>query len=64
MKIQISVDISGVPTKLNLRVKILYGEKEQYEHKLFRKEFSLDKGGSVVLPLDYFAKQIEIENLK
>ena len=54
MKIKISVGIFGVPTKLNLDVKILYGKNNQYEHKVFRREFSLDKGGHVELPIHFF----------
>jgi hypothetical protein len=71
MKIRIEVGIYGVPTKLNLRAKLLYGKSEQFEKKLFGKEFSLDEGGSVTLPLNYFQqcadhidKEIDKYNIK
>ena len=54
MKIQISVGIYGVPSKLNLDVKILYGKNNQYENKVFRRSFSLDEGGKVELPINFF----------
>lgn len=55
MKIRIETGIYGTPAKLNLSVKILYGKNNQYAQKVFRKSFSLDKGGSVELPLNFFA---------
>lgn len=60
MKIRISVGIYGVPTKLNLDVKILYGKNEHWEKKVFRKEFSLDKGGQVELPINYFKEYADV----
>ena len=64
MKIKIDVGIYGVPTKLNLSAKILYGKKEQYERTVFRKEFTLDDGGSVVLPYNFFTKYIEANRVE
>lgn len=55
MKIRIETGIFGTPPQLNLSVKILYGKNNQYEKKVFRKLFSLDKGGKVDLPLNFFA---------
>lgn len=55
LKIRIETQICGVPAQLNLWVKILYGKNNQYEKKVFRKIFSLDKGGKVELPLNFFA---------
>jgi hypothetical protein len=63
LKVKLDVGIYGVPAKLNLSAKILYGEKENFESKVFRKEFSLDKGGSIILDLDYFIKFAEQEKL-
>lgn len=54
MKIRIETGIYGIPAQLNLGVKILYGKNNQYEKKVFRKIFSLDKGGKVELPLNFF----------
>lgn len=54
MKIQISVGIYGVPVKLNMDAKILYGKNNQYEKKVFHKDFSIDKGGHVELPINFF----------
>lgn len=59
MKIKIDVGIYGTPTRLNLSIKLLYGKNDLFEHKLVRKEFSLDKGGSLTLPLNYFEKAVE-----
>lgn len=53
MKIRIETGIFGTPPQLNLAVKILYGKNNQYEKKVFRKLFSLDKGGKVELPLNF-----------
>lgn len=55
MKIKIETGIFGTPPHLNLDVKILYGKYDQYEQKVFRKKFSLDKGGKVELPLNFLA---------
>jgi len=59
MKIRISVGIYGVPAKLNLDVKILYGKTDQYIKKVFRKEFSLDNGGQVDLPMNFFQEYVD-----
>ena len=55
VKIRIETQIYGTLPQLNLGVKILYGKNDQYEQKVFRKLFSLDKGGKVELPLNFLA---------
>lgn len=54
MKIRVETGIYGVPARLNLCIKLLYGDKDQYEKKLIKGEFSLDSGGHIDLPIDYF----------
>lgn len=54
MKIRLSVGIYGQPTKLNLRADLLYGKDEKHRAHIFHKEFSMDKGGEVVLPMSFF----------
>lgn len=54
MRIRIETEIYGIPPRLNLSAKILYGKDNQHEKKVFRKAFSLDKGGKVELPLNFF----------
>ena len=65
MKIQISVGIYGEPAKLNLTADLIHGKNEQYRTHIFRKAFSMDKGGKVTLPLSFFsdfAKEHEERN--
>lgn len=55
MKIKLSVGIYGQPAKLNLTADLLYGKEEKHRTHIFRKEFSMDKGGEVVLPISFFS---------
>lgn len=64
MKIKIEVGIYGQPTALNLSAKILYGKNEQFEKKVFRRQFSLDKGGGVVVPLNFFSEYAKDNDLE
>ena len=65
MKIQISVGIYGEPAKLNLTADLIHGKDEQYRAHIFRKTFSMDKGGKVTLPISFFsdfAKEYEVQS--
>jgi len=64
MKIKLSVGIYGQPTKLNLRADLLYGKDEKYRAHIFHKEFSMDKGGEVVLPMSYFSDFANTDEFK
>lgn len=64
MKIKLEVGIYGQPAKLNLSAKISYGKGEQFEKKVFHKKFSLDSGGTVVLPIPYFSEYAKVNNLE
>ena len=64
MKVKLNVGIYGVPARLNLTAKILYGSKEQFEAKVFRRSFSLDKGGDVTFSPEFFTGFIKREKLE
>jgi hypothetical protein len=64
MKVKLGVGIYGQPAKLNLTADLLYGKDEKYSAHIFRKEFSLDKGGEVMLPMSYFSDFADTDNFK
>ena len=63
MRVKISTNIYGTPTKLHLEAKIVYGDEEQYEHKVFHREFSLDDGGTVYFSPEMFTSFIRDNKL-
>lgn len=54
MTIQLQVFISGNPARINLVAELLYGNENRYGATVFHYKYSLNDGGKVDLPLDYF----------
>lgn len=58
MKAKFAVGIYGIPAEIHLTITLLYGSRDQYEHKLMNRGYSLDKGGALYVAPDCFTKYI------